>query len=86
MAGLPIMCSESLVSVVATGDNVEQEDVEQRDNPEVFFGCAELGAGSDQRELCLTSLEEEGRGYLLAANASRTSLELIHQADITGAC
>lgn len=88
VSSVPIMLSESVGRVVGwpTGDNVEREDAEQSDNP-VPVPVLVREAGSVQKQLDLTSLVAEERGYLASVNASRTHVHrnYIGRADITGA-
>ena len=57
-AGLPIMLSESLARVVglATGDNVEREDTEHCENPEVLVVGCPSSTGLDQRQSCVGTI------------------------------
>lgn len=86
---VPIMCSESLSGVMGPGAGAleEQEDTEQSEYPGLvnLQGSVVL-AGSVQSHPAPAPVMglQPARGYIVAANASRTGLWITHQADITG--
>lgn len=88
LSNRPIMLSESLARVVglATGDNVEREDAKHREQiQELNASSAQSNSASsqakDQKQLFLTSLVAEGKGYLASVNVSRTEI-CYNRADI----
>lgn len=85
----PIMFSESLARVVglATGDNVEKEDAKHSDNPEETLCWRSVDTGLDHPQPFEVPVMDKDcqKGHLAAVNVSRTGVQCIFLADITGA-